>query len=47
MRFSLRSTRIKPSGKLTELAYDTLASAKPRAPSAVVLTLRSGQTIER
>jgi hypothetical protein len=45
-RFSLRSPRIRPSGKLTEVAYDTLASAKPRAPSSVVLTLRSGQTIE-
>lgn len=45
-RFSLRSMRVKPSGKLTEIAYDTLASARPRAPSSVVLTLRSGQTIE-
>lgn len=45
-RFSLRSTRVRPASRLTEVAYDTLASARPRAPSSVVLTLRSGETIE-
>ncbi|HEX3477418.1 MAG TPA: hypothetical protein VHT91_20485, partial [Kofleriaceae bacterium] len=45
-RFSLRSARIPPPGKLTEIAYDTLASARPRSPSSVILTLRTGQMLE-